>query len=118
MDCDTIVETELTELWDIELEDNWIAGVQDLLPSYLIKAIGMDSNERYINSGVLVINLKKWRHIDFKTKVIQYMKDHNNNVVHHDQGIINGICNGKILYLEPKFNLMPEMITMSSKQIK
>lgn len=118
LDCDTIVKKDLTELWNIDLKDNWIAGVQDPLPEYLKKAIEMNSKERYINSGVLVINLKKWRHIDFKTKVIQYMKDHNNNVVHHDQGIINGICNGKILYLEPKFNLMPEMITMSSKQIK
>lgn len=69
LDCDTIVETELTELWDIELEDNWIAGVQDLLPSYLIKAIGMDSNERYINSGVLVINLKNGGKLTLRLKL-------------------------------------------------
>ena len=118
LDCDTIVETELTELWNIDLKDNWIAGIQDLLTSSLIKAIGMDSNERYINSGVLVINLKKWRQIDFKAKVIQYMKDNNNNVIHHDQGIINGLCKDKILYLEPKFNLMPEMLMMNEGQIK
>lgn len=118
LDCDTNVNDSLEELWNIDMQEKWIAGVQDPLPEYLKKAIGMKKTERYINSGVLLINLKKWRKIDFKNKVLQYMLEHNNNVIHHDQGTINGICKGRILYLDPKFNLMPEMITMSEEQIK
>ena len=118
LDCDTNIKGNLTELWSINMQDNWIAGVQDPLPDYLKKAVEMKSTERYINAGVLVINLKKWRDIDFRGKVIKYMAEHNNNVIHHDQGIINGVCNGKIVYLEPKFNLMPEMMMMNEKQIK
>ena len=118
IDCDTIVNGSLEELWTTKLDDYWIAGVQDPLPNYLKKTSEMDENDRYINSGVLLINLKKWREVDFKNLVVQYITNHKKNVVHHDQGIINGICNGKILYLHPKFNLMPEMISMNEKKLK
>lgn len=118
LDCDTIVKKNLTSLWEKDLKGNWIGGVEDPLPSYLKQAIEMNENDRYINSGVLLIDLKKWRKINFKAKVEQYMEEHKRNVIHHDQGIINGVCKGKILYLEPKYNLMPEMITMHEKQLK
>lgn len=118
IDCDTAINGNLKELWDIDLNDNWVAGVQDPLPEYLKDAIEMEEKDKYINSGVLVINLKKWREIDFKKLSIKYIENHGKNVVHHDQGIINGICKGHITYLHPKFNLMPEMITMTSKQLK
>ena len=117
LDCDTIVKDDLTYLWNIDMKENWIAGVQDPLPQYLKTVVDMDKDDRYINSGVLLINLKEWRKINFQDLIIEYMKKNNNNVIHHDQGIINGVCKGKILYLEPKFNLMPEMIMMSSKQL-
>ena len=118
LDCDVIVMRSLEEMWKINLKENWIGGVQDPLPEYLKQAIEMKKEDRYINAGVLIINLKKWREIDFKKQVIKYIKEHKKNVVHHDQGIINGICKGRILYLEPKFNLMPEMIMMNEKQLK
>lgn len=118
IDCDTVILKSIQELWKINLNENLIAGVQDPLPDYLKEAIEMEKEDRYINSGILLINLKKWREVDFKNKVIKYIEEHNRNVVHHDQGIINGICKGKILYLNPKFNLMPEMILMNEKQIK
>ena len=118
IDCDTAIRKNLNSLWKEDLGDNLIAGVEDPLPSYLKEAIQMKKDDRYINAGILVINLKKWREIDFKKKVLQYIKEHRNNVIHHDQGIINGLCKGKILYLHPKYNLMPEMIIMNEKQLK
>ncbi len=119
LDCDLIVENDLEELYNIELGDNLVGAVQDPCGSESIKLpIGMDKNDRYINSGVLLINLKKWREINFKEMVIQFIKEHKGNVAHRDQGIINGICKGNILYLNPKFNLMPEMIMMKSEHLK
>lgn len=119
LDCDLIVKNDLEELYNIEMGENWIGGVQDPCGSESIKIpIGMDINDRYINAGVLLINLKKWREIDFKKLVIEFIKKHNGNVAHRDQGIINGICKGHILYLNPKYNLMPEMIMMKSEELK
>lgn len=118
IDCDTLVIGNLESMWNCKLKEYWIGGIQDPLPNYLKESVEMEGQERYINSGVMLINLNKWREIDFKSKVIKFIKEHNKNVVHHDQGIINGICKGKILYLDPKYNLMPEMIMMNEKQLK
>lgn len=118
VDCDTLVRGNLENLWNCKLKEYLVGGIQDPLPDYLKEAVQLDNQERYINAGVLLINLDKWREIDFKSKVVKFIKEHNKNVVHHDQGIINGICKGKILYLDPKYNLMSEMIMMNEKQLK
>ena len=118
IDADTVIRKNIECLWEKDLGENLVAGVEDPLPGYLKEAIQMNKENRYINAGILVINLKKWRKVDFKEKVLKYIENHDYNVVHHDQGIINGLCQGKILYLEPQFNLMPEMIMMSEKQLK
>mgnify|MGYP005803247495 CR=1 FL=1 len=118
IDCDTIVVNSLKDIWKIDLQENLIAGVQDALPSYLLSAINIEKNSQYINAGVLLINLKKWRDEKFKNQVYNFLKIKKGNVVHHDQGIINHICNGKIKILEPKYNVMPEIIMYNEKQIK
>lgn len=85
-----------------------VAGVQDNPALYALEAIGMDENDRYINSGVLLINLKQWRAERIEEKIIKMIQAHNGFVLHHDQGIINGVCKGKIKILPPKFNTMSQ----------
>lgn len=118
IDCDTIILDSVKSMWQIDLQENLVAGVQDTLPSYLLTAININENCRYINAGILLINLKKWREENFKQQVYDFLKIKKGNVVHHDQGIINHICNGKIKILEPKYNVMPEIIMYNEKQIK
>lgn len=118
IDCDTLVNNDLTDLWNINLNNNWVGGVIDPLPNYLKTAVGMEPEDSYINSGVLIINLLEWRKNDFKSKVIKFIEEHDYNVVHHDQGIINGICKNRVMFIHPKYNLMPEFIYMNEKKIK
>lgn len=118
IDCDTIVNRSLEELWGTDMAGYCVAGVQDNPALYALEAIGMDENDRYINSGVLLINLKQWRAERIEEKIIKMIKAHNGFVLHHDQGIINGVCKGKIKILPPKFNTMSQFFLMNAKQIK
>lgn len=118
LDCDTIVANNLLELWNIDINDYLIAGVQDTVLEYSKTIVGMDMNTRYINSGVLLINLKKWREENIKNKFLKMINDFNGYVPLHDQGIVNGVCKGKIFYLNPKFNCMSQFYQFSEKQIK
>lgn len=118
IDCDTIIKGELRDLWDINIDDYYIAGVQDSIQMYARTILGLDKNDKYLNSGVLLINLKKWREDNLKQRFLEYMEKYNWNVPHNDQGVLNGVCKGKILFISPKYNLMPELLIMSSKQIK
>lgn len=118
IDCDTIIKGSISELWNIDLKDYYLAGVEDTIQPYAKKILGLSKNDRYLNSGVLLINLKKWRQENIKQQFLNFMKNKNWNVPHNDQGVLNGVLKGKILFISPKFNMMPELLIMNNKQLK
>lgn len=118
IDCDTIINGSLEELWNINVSDYMVAGVQDNPAKYMVSIVGMDDNDRYINTGVLLINLNKWRETRIEESVLSMIDKFDGSVPHHDQGIINGICKGELLIIDPKYNMMPQFIQHSSNQIK
>lgn len=117
LDCDTIINGTLLDLWNVDIEDYLVAGVQDNPAMYMSAIVGMGRQDRYINSGVLLINLKKWRNDNIEQIFIDFINKYNGSVPHHDQGVINGVCKGKILVLNPKYNMMPEMIYFGKEKI-
>lgn len=117
LDCDTIINGSLEDLWNTNIEDYLVAGVQDNPAMYMSTIIGMSSRDRYINSGVLLINLKKWRETNIEKYFIKFIEKYSGCVPHHDQGVINGVCKNKILILNPKYNMMPEMIYLGRDKI-
>ncbi len=105
LDCDIIINNDLSEIWSVALENYHIGAVLDTLPDNKSKiTIGLSHEDEYINSGMLLINLKKWREDKIQEKFINFLLKHNGNVHHHDQGIINAICKKKLI-LHPKYNL-------------
>lgn len=107
MDVDAIVNKPLMDLWSTSIiSNNYIAGVLDDVSSHAKMAIGLSQIEPYINAGLLLINLKKWREDYIERKFIDFLHSHNGNVYHHDQGIINAVCRGKIAILPPQFNMV------------
>jgi lipopolysaccharide biosynthesis glycosyltransferase len=65
-----------------------------------------------------VINLKKWRLDNIEDQFIQFLIDYNGEVVHNDQGIINGVLQGKILIVNPRYNLLSTFYEMSYYNVK
>ncbi len=118
LDCDTIVSDSVKSLWNTDITDYYVAGVQDNPALYNVTAIGMTASDQYINGGVLLINLKKWREDDLEDRFIRMITEHGGFVRHHDQGIINGVCKGNILILHPRYNTMSQFYLMSAKQIQ
>lgn len=107
LDCDIVVNGSLKELFNyIFKEDEWIAGVLDTLPDTSPKIdIGIKPNSPYINAGVLLINLETWRRNKVSENCIHFLLKHNGNVHHHDQGIINAVCDEKKKIISPKYNM-------------
>ena len=117
LDCDSIVNGSLEELWNLNISEYYVAGVEDTVSEYTKKKVGLNIDDKYINAGMLLINLEKWRQNDIKSKFIEFIDYYNGNVFHHDQGTINGVLKDKILILHPKYNLMTTFITMSREEI-
>ncbi len=117
-DCDTIVIGELDELWSIELNENeYIAGVIDTVSENNVKSIEMNKKYSYINSGMLLINLKMWREKEIKQQFIEFIDKYDGSVNHHDQGVLNGVLHTKCKIISPKFNMMSVYLMMKYEDL-
>lgn len=117
-DCDSIIAGSIENLYNLDISNYYLAGVQDNVSNFYKELIGMNKNDRYINSGMMVLNLKKWRKDNITEKCLEFIKRYNGSVPHHDQGTINGVCKDKILIIHPKYNVQSPMFTYTVKKIK
>jgi len=108
LDCDALVLGSFEPLWKVDLSNYLAGGVLALNGNDDVKrAIDLDSSDRYINAGMLLVNLKKWREENVEEKLLSELVRLNNKGIHFgmDQGVINSVLKGKILILNPEFNL-------------
>ncbi len=107
LDCDVLIRGSLKELWDTNISDYLIAGVYDTTGKYAREAVGLKKDEKYVNAGVLLINLKKWRDQQVEKECLDYLAEQNWKVEFNDQGVINHVCSAKTYLFSPKYNYMP-----------
>ncbi len=113
-DSDSIILSDLQELWSLDIGENVIAGVQDHVEIANKIAINIPQDSKYINAGFLYLDLKELRKINAEIKMIDVVKEYNGNVNHHDQGIINKVFYGKIHHLHPKYNVLSSFYDFKS----
>lgn len=118
LDGDSVVVGDLEELFQLNIDDYYIAAVQDTAGPKARTEIGMLKEERYVNSGFTLINLKKWREDNLEERFLNFIFDYNGNVPCCDQGTLNGVCKEKILIIHPRYNLMTPMLTFKSAEIE
>lgn len=118
LDCDTIVVDSLEALWHTPLEDAYIAGVQDTVDVFFQKVIGLPPEVPYINSGVLLINLKRWREDDLEARFGAFIRRFHGQVPHHDQGTINGVCGAARTLLPLRYNMASNLYSFSTHTIE
>ncbi|SEA51778.1 Lipopolysaccharide biosynthesis protein, LPS:glycosyltransferase [Prevotella sp. tc2-28] len=112
LDCDVVVSGNIQDFWTVPLGNNLIAGVRDTLPNSSAKNdVGLANDAEYLNSGVLLINLKLWREEKTRQKFVDFLYAHNGHVHHHDQGIINAVCNGRKYVVHPCYNLTSNFLS-------
>jgi len=96
-DSDTIIHCDLSSLFRIDLQEYYLAGVVDPVIRYSGKRQMFEDFDGYINAGVLVINLKKWRETMIEDLFGKYIGC---KLKYHDQDILNLVCKDRILLLE------------------
>lgn len=104
LDGDTIVIDSLEELWNQDLGDCWLgASIEPTVTHERKVSLGLESSH-YFNSGVLLIDLKKWREQQVGERILKYYAAHDGRLFAPDQDAINGACAGKIYPLLPRYN--------------
>lgn len=105
IDGDIIVCQDLEELYSTDLEDKLVAGVRDMvgeLKQHFNQAVGC---EKYFNSGVLLLNLKKLRKGNYTDLLIAAKKEHPQWRC-MDQDAFNYVLSTKTKWLDVKYNNM------------
>lgn len=113
IDSDVVIPHDLAELYNTDIGDNFIGACNDMsivdtppLVSYVENAVGVKMSE-YINSGVLLMNLKKLREYELDKRFLELLNEYHFDCIAPDQDYLNAMCNGKIYYLDTAWDAMP-----------
>ena len=119
-DIDAINLEDLTEMYNIEFKDNmYVCGTLDLI--FLIKELkkfGINTN-KYINAGIMLINLKAMRNDGIEGKIKEFISSHYLRFA--DQTAINAVCYNNIQILPYKYaifanDLFKELDKLNNQQ--
>ncbi|MBQ3640957.1 hypothetical protein II906_03400, partial [bacterium] len=110
LDADLIVNIDISELFNQELGDYIIgAAYEECNKQYhsLVtkRSLGIDMKHNYFNSGVLLINCKKWRENNLTQKLKDTYDICKDRMIFHDQDLLNKFFSVNNYFpLDEKFN--------------
>lgn len=93
MDCDTIVDGDISGLWKQDLTDHYLAACMEP---------GKSKQDPYFQMGVVLFNLKKLREDGMDDRIINELNTKAYGFP--EQDCINELCKGRILEMDSKYN--------------
>lgn len=76
LDADIIINGSIKELYNQNIEDYYVCAVED--PYFdRYSELNIDKKFRYFNSGVMLINVTKWKNTGLQKKVINFGSSRN-----------------------------------------
>lgn len=104
LDCDLIVRGDIGELWDTELDAKTIGAVREVLPYIGHSRLGLPSGAPYFNSGVMLVDLRRWRKLDIGRRSLGFAREHPDRIEWPDQCALNLVLHDDWIALDPKWN--------------
>lgn len=104
LDCDIIINDSLYELWNLDLKGKTIAALKDAFSKQYRKNIELQPNDVMFNSGVMLIDMKKWKEKHIEKKLLAFIKRHNGVIQQGDQGALNAVLSKDTYCFHPRFN--------------
>ncbi len=112
LDCDIIVNGDISELYNIKLGDKLLGAVRDevvyqtpVFRNYVKYVLEMPC-EKYFNAGVLLMNLDAFRHRDVLSEFIDLLGKRHFDVA-QDQDYLNVIAYGDTVQIGIEWNKPP-----------
>lgn len=109
IDSDTVVLGDISELYDTELGDAYLAAAHeqamvqtDVFGTYVEQVVGVDRNA-FFNAGILVLNCKQFREKQLLKRFSDLLHVYNFAVT-QDEDYLNVLCKDHVHWLEQKWN--------------
>lgn len=114
IDSDVVLLDDIANLYNTDLDGNIIGAIPDgvvhdskKLQDYVEVNDGVE-NKKYFNSGVLVIDLDKFRETRVEERFVRILTKYNCDTIAPDQDYLNILCKDKVKYLPLSWDKMPD----------
>ena len=115
-DVDVVFKDDISELWDVELSDAYIAGVRNFMMKHDRNELSHLKPEHYemlkdsyIAGGIWVMNLAKIREDGLETRMLDIVNDDTIVKRWNDQDVVNIACGGKVAFLPLNYISYPSL---------
>jgi len=104
LDSDLIVRKPIFDLWNTDIENYYLAAVEN--PGMRnFDRLFMPKDSKYFNSGVMLINVEKWRREGVHNKALAFIRSYPDRIKFWDQDGLNAILYGQWKELPIKWNV-------------
>lgn len=104
MDADIICKDDILPLWQLDLQGKVLAAARDYGEDRSCDRIGL-KNGRYFNSGVILMDLTKWRRQKLTQKLFRWLEQvGSTKILWGDQDALNGVIDGWFTELPKIYN--------------
>lgn len=113
LDVDMMLLGEISELWETDLGHHAVGAVQDARVTtfdnewggiFNYKELGIAPDTKYMNSGLLLVNIEKWVAQDLTQRIIDCINENIKYANYADQYGLNVVLANEWLPLNPRWN--------------
>lgn len=113
LDSDIVLNRDIAEMYNVDIKDNYLGAVLDETVYtnkdfiyYVREALDV-TEKQYFNSGVLIMNLNKFRDNNIEDDFYRWVNSYEFGAVAPDQDYLNVTCKDSVVYLDAGWNKMP-----------
>lgn len=104
LDCDIVIKKSIRELWNLNMQGKTLAALMDAFSKHYRANIDLKPDDIMFNSGVMLIDLEKWRKQSVEDKLLKFIAKKNGKIQQGDQGALNHVLSHDTYCFEPRFN--------------
>jgi lipopolysaccharide biosynthesis glycosyltransferase len=110
LDADLVVELDVLDAEEVDLKGYAIGAKYGSMlkfaldGAFITKAFGLPPESDYFNAGILLFNLQMWRSEKIKDFCLSLARKYPNELVSHDQTILNAAFSGSFARLPENYN--------------
>lgn len=104
LDCDIIVNTDISALWETDLDSGLCGVVTDAFYIEASERLAIDT--KYFNAGMMLIDVEAFRRQDVARKCFKLMREEPERIKFHDQDLLNIVVGDKIKRLPLRWNML------------
>lgn len=103
LDTDIVVINRLNKLYDMDFGNNYFIAathIKKVLHRFHEIRLGIEKDDVYVNTGVILMNLKELRKIPIEEDVISFVKNNKKRLLLPDQDILSTLYGDRIKLID------------------